>query len=198
MLDKLNIWWIFCAFPVCFVEFGAVWFRPLGGAHSPWMGGLRRPQRTRGGVLHLLNNKSNSEKNSFEISNFDLTCVRWFFNWQSFGDLKKSSKSMCSRKNCKMSGRRPGLLNFARFEKSCLFLEFMFSKLPKNQSAQNENMRSRAESRNFNEEEIILPTFDQIGRTQNYGDIFVATGNWTSHRNLDNFDSSVLVSTIIL
>ena len=65
-----------------------------------------------------------------------------------------------------------------------------------NQSAQNQNMRSRAESRNFHEEED-LPTFDQIDQTQNYRDIFVATGNWTSHRNLDNFDSSVLVSTFI-
>ena len=59
-------------------------------------------------------------------------------------------------------------------------------------------MGSRAESRNFYEEEIILPTFDEIDRTQiSDGDIFVATGNWTSHRNLDNFDSSVLVSTVI-
>ena len=57
-------------------------------------------------------------------------------------------------------------------------------------------MRSRAESRNFHEEEIRLPTFDEIDQTQNYGDIFVATGNWTSHENLNNFDSSVLVSTV--
>ena len=68
-----------------------------------------------------------------------------------------------------------------------------------NESAQNQNMRSRAESRNFHEEEIEeeMPTFDQIDQTQNYRDIFVATGNWTSHRNLDNFDSAVLVSTFI-
>ena len=69
-----------------------------------------------------------------------------------------------------------------------------------NQSAQNQNMRSQAESRNFYDEE--LPTVDEIDQIdQNYGDIFVTTGkfcgNWTSHRNLDNFDSSVLVSTVI-
>ena len=58
-------------------------------------------------------------------------------------------------------------------------------------------MGSRAESRNFYEEEIILPTLDEIWQTQNDEDIFVATGNWTSHPNLDNFDSSVLVSTVI-
>ena len=58
-------------------------------------------------------------------------------------------------------------------------------------------MRSLAESRNFYEEEINLPTLDEIWQTQNDEDIFVATGNWTSHRNLDNFDSSVLVSTVI-
>ena len=58
-------------------------------------------------------------------------------------------------------------------------------------------MRSQAESRNFYEEEINLPTLDEIWQTQNDEDIFVAIGNWTSHRNLDNFDSSVLVSTVI-
>ena len=58
-------------------------------------------------------------------------------------------------------------------------------------------MGSRAESRNFYEEEIILPTYDEIFPTQNDEDIFVATGNWTSHPNLDNFDSSVLVRTVI-
>ena len=58
-------------------------------------------------------------------------------------------------------------------------------------------MGSRAESRNFYEEEINLPTLDEIWQTQNDEDIFVAIGNWTSHPNLDNFNSSVLVSTVI-
>ena len=62
-------------------------------------------------------------------------------------------------------------------------------------------VRSRVENfyRNLYEEENYFddPTVDEIDRTQNDEDIFVATGNWTSHRNLDNFDSSVLVSTVI-